>query len=60
MQQIEKNNIITRKINIISKDREKVLASGSSTIDPKNLPNNIIYHIRKKEKGIGMIKLKIN
>ena len=57
MQQIEKNNI-TRKINIISKDREKVLASASSTIYLKNLPNNIIYEIRKKEKGIGMIILK--
>ena len=48
-QQIEKNNIITRKINIISKGREKVLASASSTIYLKNLPNNIIYEIRKKE-----------
>ena len=58
MQQIEKNNIITRNINIISKDREKVLASASSTIYLKNLPNNMIYEIRKKEKGIGMIILK--
>lgn len=58
MQQIEKNNIITRNINIISKDREKVLASASSTIYLKNLPNNMIYEIRKKEKGIGMIFLK--
>ena len=58
MQQIEKNNIITRKINIISKDREKVLASASSIIYLKNLPNDIIYEIRKKEKGIGMIILK--
>ena len=57
-QQIEKNNIITRKINIISKGREKVLASASSTIYLKNLPNNMIYEIRKKEKGIGMIILK--
>ena len=57
-QQIEKNNIITRKINIISKGREKVLASASSTIYLKNLPNNIIYEIRKKEKGIGIIILK--
>ncbi|HEX6673002.1 MAG TPA: hypothetical protein VF084_12270, partial [Nitrososphaeraceae archaeon] len=59
-QQIEKNNIITRKINIISKSREKVLATASSTIYLKNLPNNIIYEIRKKEKGIGIIILKNN
>ena len=58
MQQIEKNNIIKRKINIISKDREKVLASASSTIYLKNLSNNMTYEIRKKEKGIGMIILK--
>ena len=58
MQQIEKNNIITRKINIISKGRKKVLASASSTIYLKDLPNSIIYEIRKKEKGIGMIILK--
>jgi len=57
-QQIEKNNIITRKINIISKGREKVLANASSTIYLKNLPKNIIYEIRKKEKGIGIIILK--
>jgi len=37
-------------LNIISKDREKVLASASSTIYLKNLPNNMIYEIRKKEK----------
>ncbi len=58
MQQIEKNTIITRNINIISKDREKVLASARSTLYLKNLPNNMIYEIRKKEKGIGMIILK--
>ncbi|MGZ5485796.1 MAG: hypothetical protein ACXWFB_07800, partial [Nitrososphaeraceae archaeon] len=57
MQQAEKNNIITRKINIISKDREQILASASSTIYLKNLPNKIIYEIRKGEKGIGMIIL---
>lgn len=57
LQQAEKNNIITRKINIISKDREQILASASSTIYLKNLPNKIIYEIRKGEKGIGMIIL---
>lgn len=57
MQQAEKNNIITRKINIISKDREQILASASSTIYLKNLPNKFIYEIRKGEKGIGMIIL---
>jgi chorismate-pyruvate lyase len=57
-QQIEKNNIIKRKINIISQGSEKVLATASSTIYLKNLPNNIIYEIRKKEKGIGIIILK--
>ena len=57
MQQTEKNNIITRKINIITKDQGKILAVANSTIYLKNLPNKIKYEIRKGEKGIGMIIL---
>lgn len=57
LQQTEKNNIITRKINIISNERKKVLVSASSIIYLKNLPNKIIDEIRKGEKGIGMILL---
>lgn len=57
MQQTEKNNIITRKINIITKDRGKILAAANSIIYLKNLPNKIKYEIRKGEKGIGMIIL---
>ena len=57
IQQIEKNNIITRKINIITKDRGKILAEENSIIYLKNLPNKIKYEIRKGEKGIGMIIL---
>ena len=51
MQQTEKNNIITRKINIITKDQGKILAVANSTIYLKNLPNKIKYEIRKGEKG---------
>jgi len=57
LQQTEKNNIITRKINIISNKRKKILVSASSIIYLKNLPNKIIDEIRKGEKGIGMILL---
>ena len=57
LQQTEKNNIITRKINIISNERKKILGSASSIIYLKNLPNKIIDEIRKGEKGIGMILL---
>lgn len=57
MQQIEKNNIITRKINIITKDQGKILAVANSIIYLENLPNKIKYEIRKGEKGIGMIIL---
>lgn len=57
LQQTEKNNIITRKINIISNHRKKILVSASSIIYLKNLPNKIIDEIRKGEKGIGMILL---
>ena len=57
IQQIEKNNIITRKINIITKDRGKILAEAKSTIYLKNLPNKIKYEIRRGEKGIGIIIL---
>jgi len=57
IQQIEKNNIITRKINIITKDQGKILAEANSIIYLKNLPNKIKYEIRKGEKGIGMIIL---
>lgn len=57
MQQTEKNNIITRKINIITKDRGNILAAANSIIYLKNLPNKIKYEIRKGEKGIGMIIL---
>ena len=57
IQQIEKNNIITRKINIITKDRGKILVEANSIIYLKNLPNKIKYEIRKGEKGIGMIIL---
>jgi chorismate-pyruvate lyase len=57
MQQTEKNNIITRKINIITKYQGKILAVANSTIYLKNLPNKIKYEIRKGEKGIGMIIL---
>jgi chorismate-pyruvate lyase len=57
LQQTEKNNIITRKINIISNHRKKILVSASSIIYLKNLPNKIIDEIRKGEKGIGMIFL---
>jgi len=57
MQQTEKNNIITRKINIITKDQGKILAVANSIIYLKNLPNKIKYEIRKGEKGIGMIIL---
>ena len=57
IQQIEKNNIITRKINIITKDRGKILVEAKSIIYLKNLPNKIKYEIRKGEKGIGMIIL---
>ncbi len=58
LQQTEKNNIITRKINIISNERKKILVSASSIIYLKNLQNKIIDEIRKGEKGIGMILLK--
>lgn len=57
LQQTEKNDIITRKINIISNDEKKILVSASSIIYVKNLPNKIIDEIRKGEKGIGMILL---
>ena len=57
LQQTEKNNIITRKINIISNDRKKILVSANSIIYIKNLPNKIIDEIRKGKKGIGMILL---
>jgi len=57
IQQIEKNNIITRKINIITKDRGKILAEANSIIYLKNLPDKIKYEIRKGEKGIGIIIL---
>ena len=57
LQQTEKNNIITRKINIISNERKKILVSASSIIYLKNLPNKIIDEIRKGKKGIGMILL---
>jgi chorismate-pyruvate lyase len=57
LQQTEKNNIITRKINIISNERKKILVSASSIIYLKNLPNKITDEIRKGEKGIGMILL---
>ena len=57
LQQTEKNNIITRKINIISNERKKILVSASSIIYLKNLPNKIIDEIRKGEKGIDMILL---
>lgn len=57
LQQTEKNNIITRKINIISNERKNILVSASSIIYLKNLPNKIIDEIRKGEKGIGMILL---
>jgi len=57
LQQTEKNNIITRKINIISNKRKKILVSASCIIYLKNLPNKIIDEIRKGEKGIGMILL---
>lgn len=57
MQQTEKNNIITRKINIITKDRGKILAVANSIIYLKNFPNKIKYEIRKGDKGIGMIIL---
>ncbi len=57
LQQTEKNNIITRKINIISNHRKEILVSASSIIYLKNLPNKLIDEIRKGEKGIGMILL---
>jgi chorismate-pyruvate lyase len=57
LQQTEKNDIITRKINIISNNRKKILVSASSIIYVKNLPDKIIDEIRKGEKGIGMILL---
>lgn len=57
LQQTEKNNIITRKINIISNERKKILVSANSIIYLQNLPNKIIDEIRKGEKGIGMILL---
>jgi chorismate-pyruvate lyase len=57
LQQTEKNNIITRKINIISNERKKILVSAFSIIYLKNLPNKLIDEIRKGEKGIGMILL---
>ena len=57
LQQTEKNNIITRKINIISNKRKKILVSAFSIIYLKNLPNKLIDEIRKGEKGIGMILL---
>ncbi|HJU59535.1 MAG TPA: hypothetical protein VJ583_07275 [Nitrososphaeraceae archaeon] len=57
LQQTEKNDIITRKINIISNDRKKILVSANSIIYIKNLPNKIIDEIRKGKKGIGMILL---
>jgi chorismate-pyruvate lyase len=57
LQQTEKNDIITRKINIISNNRKKILVSASSVIYVKNLPDKIIDEIRKGEKGIGIILL---
>jgi chorismate-pyruvate lyase len=57
LQQTEKNDIITRKINIISNNRKKILVSASSIIYVKNLPDKIIDEIRKGKKGIGMILL---
>ena len=41
MQQTEKNNIITRKINIITKDQGKILAVANSISYLTNLPNII-------------------
>src|SRR5687768_18516982 len=46
MQQTEKNNIITRKINIITKDQGKILAVANSIIYLKNLP-------RSEERRVG-------
>ncbi len=57
LQQIEINNTIIRKINIISNDRKKILVFANSVIYLKNLPNKIINEIRKGKKGIGMILL---
>jgi chorismate-pyruvate lyase len=56
LKQTEKNNIIIRTVNIISND-QRVLVSASSIIYLKNLPDNIIYELRKGKKGIGMILL---
>lgn len=56
LKQTEKNNTILRTVNIISDD-QNVLVSASSIIYLKNLPDKIIFELRKGKKGIGMILL---
>lgn len=56
LKQTEKNNTILRTVNIISND-QNVLVSASSIIYLKNLPDKIIFELRKGKKGIGMILL---
>jgi len=56
LKQIEKKNTILRKVNIISND-QNVLVSASSIIYLNNLPDKIIFELRKGKKGIGMILL---
>jgi chorismate-pyruvate lyase len=56
LKQTEKNNILIRTVNIISKD-QSVLVSASSIIYLKNLPANVVSELRKGKKGIGMILL---
>ena len=56
LKQIEKKNTILRTVNIISND-ENVLVSASSIIYLNNLPDKIIFELRKGKKGIGMILL---
>ena len=56
LKQIEKKNTILRTVNIISND-QNVLVSASSIIYLNNLPDKIIFELRKGKKGIGMILL---
>jgi chorismate-pyruvate lyase len=56
LKQTEKNNTILRTVNIIS-NNQNVLVSASSIIYLKNLPDKIIFELRKGKKGIGMILL---
>ena len=56
LKQIEKKNTILRTVNIISND-QNVLVSASSIIYLNNLPDKIIFELRKGKKGSRVAKL---